>query len=56
MFLPFNQAGVDRTGIGLGLTIAKQSITANGGQLTVRDVPCKSCVFMISLPRDKMPT
>ncbi|MCY0915730.1 sensor histidine kinase [Massilia antarctica] len=56
MFLPFSQAGTDRSGIGLGLTIAKQSITANGGQLTVRDIPGKGCVFMISLPRDKMPT
>ena len=56
MFIPFSQAGIDRSGIGLGLTIAKQSITANGGELTVRDIPSKGCVFMISLPRDKMPT
>lgn len=56
MFLPFSQAGQDRTGIGLGLTIAKQSVAVNGGELTVRDVPGLGCVFTIDLPRNKLPT
>jgi signal transduction histidine kinase len=56
MFLPFSQAGENRTGIGLGLTIAKQSVTANGGTLTVEDLPTVGCVFKISLPRHAMPT
>jgi signal transduction histidine kinase len=56
MFLPFSQAGPDRTGIGLGLTIAKQSVAANGGELTVRDVPGLGCVFTVDLPRNKLPT
>ena len=56
MFLPFAQSAADRTGIGLGLTIAKQGIAANGGELTVRDVPDHGCVFTISLPRNKLPT
>jgi signal transduction histidine kinase len=56
MFLPFSQAGPDRSGIGLGLTIAKQSVAANGGELTVRDVPGLGCVFTVDLPRNKMPT
>lgn len=56
MFLPFSQAGADRTGIGLGLTIAKQSVAANGGELSVRDVPHHGCIFTISLPRNIMPT
>lgn len=56
MFLPFSQAGTDRSGIGLGLTIAKQSVAANGGDLTVRDVPGLGCVFTIDLPRNKLPT
>ncbi|MFZ6876333.1 sensor histidine kinase [Undibacterium sp. Di27W] len=51
MFLPFSQAGENRTGIGLGLTIAKQSISANGGTLTVQNLPSVGCVFTISLPR-----
>jgi signal transduction histidine kinase len=56
IFLPFSQSGTDRTGIGLGLTIAKQSVAANGGELTVRNVPDRGCIFTISLPRNKMPT
>jgi signal transduction histidine kinase len=56
MFLPFSQSGTDRTGIGLGLTIAKQSITILGGELTVRNMPGEGCVFTISLPRHTMPT
>ena len=55
MFLPFSQAGSDRTGIGLGLTIAKQSVTANGGELTVRNMPHHGCVFTISLPQNRVP-
>jgi signal transduction histidine kinase len=55
MFLPFSQSGTDRTGVGLGLTIAKQSITAQGGELTVRNIPGEGCVFTISLPRHTMP-
>ncbi len=51
MFLPFSQSGTDRTGLGLGLTISKQSVTANGGELTVRNVPGHGCVFTITLPR-----
>lgn len=56
MFLPFSQSGTDRTGIGLGLTIARQSVLASGGSLTVRNVPAVGCVFTISLPRHLMPT
>lgn len=56
MFMPFSQSGPDRTGIGLGLTIAQQSVSANGGTLLVRDVPGHGCVFTISLPRNKLPT
>jgi signal transduction histidine kinase len=56
MFLPFSQSGENRTGIGLGLTIAKQSVNANSGTLTVEDLPTIGCVFKISLPRHAMPT
>jgi len=51
MFLPFSQGGTDRTGIGLGLTIAQQSVVANNGTLTVRDTGPIGCIFTISLPR-----
>lgn len=51
MFLPFAQGNKDRTGLGLGLTIAQQSVKANNGVLNVRDVTGVGCVFTISLPR-----
>lgn len=56
MFLPFSQFDADKTGIELGLTIARQSVVANGGELTVRDMPEQGCVFTISLPRNQLPT
>lgn len=54
MFLPFTQNGEDRTGLGLGLSIARRSVEANNGTLSVRDVPGTGCVFTISLPRYAM--
>ena len=50
LFIPFSQRGDDKTGIGLGLSIARESIRADGGSLTVRDLPGQGCVFTISLP------
>ena len=51
MFLPFSQSGKNRTGAGLGLTIAKQSVVASGGTLSVHNTPDVGCTFTISLPR-----
>jgi signal transduction histidine kinase len=51
MFQPFRQNGVDRTGLGLGLSIARRSVEASAGKLSVRDLPGVGCVFTISLPR-----
>ncbi len=51
MFKPFAQGGVDRSGLGLGLSIARKSVEADGGKLTVRDVPGVGCVFTVDLPR-----
>ncbi len=50
MFTPFTQRGADRTGLGLGLAIAKHSVEADFGTLSVRDVPGTGCVFTIALP------
>ncbi|WP_426110402.1 sensor histidine kinase [Massilia sp. PWRC2] len=55
MFLPFTQMGKNRDGLGLGLTIAKQTVRAAGGALTVKNHPGDGCVFTISLPRKAMP-
>lgn len=51
MFLPFTQLGDDRSGIGLGLSIARRYVEADGGQLSVRSLPGKGCVFTVQLPR-----
>jgi signal transduction histidine kinase len=51
LFLPFEQRGADRAGLGLGLTISRRAIDANDGKLSVRDVPGKGCVFVVDLPR-----
>ncbi len=50
MFLPFEQHGTDRSGLGLGLSIARRAIDASGGKLGVRDIPGTGCVFTIELP------
>ncbi|CAN5152779.1 hypothetical protein BH11PSE14_BH11PSE14_18110 [soil metagenome] len=55
MFKPFVQTGKDRTGLGLGLSIARQAVEANGGTLSVRDLPGKGCIFTIELPREVFP-
>jgi signal transduction histidine kinase len=51
MFAPFTQHSHDRTGLGLGLSIARQSVTNDGGFLTVTDLPGVGCRFTINLPR-----
>ncbi|WP_173405434.1 sensor histidine kinase [Caballeronia insecticola] len=51
MFLPFAQFGADKSGLGLGLSIARRSVELNDGFLSVRDIPGVGCVFTISLPR-----
>ncbi len=51
LFKPFMQRSTNRQGLGLGLSISKRGVEADGGALTVRDVPGHGCVFSISLPR-----
>lgn len=51
MFTPFRQRNADRSGLGLGLSIARQSIEADFGTLNVRNVPGVGCVFSIRMPR-----
>lgn len=55
MFLPFEQHGADRSGLGLGLSIARRAIDASGGKLGVRDIPGTGCVFTIELPLENSP-
>jgi signal transduction histidine kinase len=49
MFTPFAQRSQDRSGLGLGLSIARRSVEADGGTLSVEDLPGVGCVFTITL-------
>jgi signal transduction histidine kinase len=51
LFRPFEQRSDDRSGLGLGLAIASESVVTNGGEIHARSLPGKGCVFTIELPR-----
>ena len=51
MFKPFTQRSTDRSGLGLGLSIARRNVEADGGTLTVHNRPGIGCVLTMSLPR-----
>ena len=50
LFRPFEQRGADRSGLGLGLAIARETVEANGGAIRARSLPGKGCIFTIDLP------
>jgi hypothetical protein len=50
LFHPFEQRSANRTGLGLGLAIARQSVETNGGVIRARNLPGKGCIFTIDLP------
>ena len=50
LFRPFEQRGTNRSGLGLGLAIARESVETNGGLIRARSLPGKGCVFTIDLP------
>jgi K+-sensing histidine kinase KdpD len=45
------EASADRGGFGPGLAITRQAVEAQGGSITVRDLPPGGCVFAIDSPR-----
>jgi signal transduction histidine kinase len=49
LFTPLVQRGEDRSGFGLGLSIALQAAEAHNGTIKVRDVPGTGCAFVIDL-------
>jgi signal transduction histidine kinase len=51
LFRPYEQRSPDRSGLGLGLAISRRGVEANGGEIHVRDLPGKGCVFTVELPR-----
>jgi signal transduction histidine kinase len=51
LFQPFGERrGVDRSGLGLGLSIARQAVRAHGGDIRIRNMPGEGCVFTIDVP------
>jgi signal transduction histidine kinase len=42
--------GRDRTGLGLGLSMARRAVRAEGGDIHIHNMPGKGCVFIINLP------
>jgi signal transduction histidine kinase len=51
LFLPFKQGSTDRSGVGLGLSISRRCVEANGGKLRARNLPGTGCIFTIDLPQ-----
>jgi signal transduction histidine kinase len=51
LFMPFTQRSSDRSGLGLGLSIARRYVEADGGSLTAQNLPAKGCIFSMSIPR-----
>ncbi len=50
-FQPFGaRRGRDRSGLGLGLSIARRAVRAHGGDVHVHNTPGRGCVFTIDLP------
>jgi len=45
-----DRRGSDRTGLGLGLSIARRAVRAHGGEISIRNKPGKGCVFVIDVP------
>jgi hypothetical protein len=45
-----DRRGSDRSGLGLGLSIARKAVRAHGGEIRIRNMPGKGCVFIIEVP------
>lgn len=51
LFALFEQRSKDRSGLGLGLAIARQGVSANGGAINARNIAGRGCIFTVELPR-----
>lgn len=51
LFQPFGERRAkNRTGLGLGLSIARRAVRAQGGDIEVRNMPGQGCTFVIDVP------
>ena len=51
VFRPFGERrGSDRSGLGLGLSISRRAVAANGGEIRALNLPGRGCIFTIDLP------
>jgi signal transduction histidine kinase len=55
LFTPFSQRGTDRSGVGLGLSICLKAAKASAGEIRVKDLPGRGCIFTLDLPRKPPP-
>ena len=53
LFRPFQQGSTDRSGLGLGLSISRKAVQLHGGEILVRNLAGKGCVFTVELPRTR---
>ena len=51
LFGSFEQRGLDRTGLGLGLSVCDRGARVNGGEIHVHNYPGTGCIFTVDLPR-----
>jgi signal transduction histidine kinase len=50
-FEPFVlRRSTDHSGLGLGLSIAREAVRAHGGDISIRNRPSVGCIFVVSLP------
>lgn len=56
LFRPYEQRSANRSGLGLGLSVSQRAAKASSGELRVRDLPGKGCVFTLDLPRKTTPS
>lgn len=54
LFTPWTQRSTDRKGLGLGLPLTRRTVQANGGEISVRNLPGKGCIFSIRMLRPAM--
>lgn len=51
IFRPFgDRRSADRSGLGLGLSISRKAVHANGGEIRALNMPGQGCIFTIDLP------